>query len=133
MSQLPTAQILIVEDDPDIATLLARVFQLAGYTTAWAPDGLQALAQLEAGPPSLMTLDINMPRMSGVEVLARIRAAPGQRALPVIVLTSREELPQQVYTQATRVMRKPFDIAALLAAVQEILASAPARVRAIGG
>lgn len=132
MSQPASPQIMIVEDDPDIAQLLGRVFSIGGYTTAWAPDGLQALARLEAEQPDLMTLDVNMPHLSGVEVLTRIRATPGGHTLPVIVLTSREELPQQVYAQASKVMRKPFDLAALLAAARELLEASMPRARAIG-
>lgn len=132
MSQSPPPQIMIVEDDPDIAQLLGRVFRLGGYTTAWAPDGLQALARLEAETPDLLTLDMNMPQMSGAEVLTRLRAAPRSSQLPVLVLTSREELPPQVYAQANRVMTKPFDIAALLNTVREILATTAEQARAVG-
>jgi DNA-binding response OmpR family regulator len=132
MSQLTSPQIMIVEDDPDIAQLLGRIFHIGGYTTAWAPDGLQALARLEDEPPDLMTLDVNMPHLSGVEVLTQIRATPVGRELPVLVLTSREELPQQVYTQASKVMRKPFDLATLLAAVRDLLEAPATHARAIG-
>lgn len=125
-------QILIVEDDPDIAHLLGRVFRMGGYTTIWAPDGIQALERLEVEQPDLMTLDMNMPHMSGFEVLAQLRAAPRHRELPVIILTSRGILPQQVEAQASMVMTKPFDISALLVAVRAILAPVAERARAVG-
>lgn len=132
MSHLSRAQILIVEDDLDIAQLLARVFGLGGYSTAMAPDARSALEVLATEPPDLMTLDINLPDMSGVEVLSQVRRAPQHQALPVIVLTSRDDLPQQVQRQATAVMTKPFEIAGLLAAAAALLADAPLRARAVG-
>lgn len=101
--EVPTGrQILIVDDDPDIAALLARVFALDGHTTRWAPDGPRVLELLEAEPPDLLTLDVNMPRMSGIEVLTQLRASPRLRGLQVVVLTSREDVLPQVRLQRTR-------------------------------
>lgn len=125
------AQILLVEDEPAIAELLTRVFAMGGYTTCWAPHGQRALELLAAAPPGLMTLDLNMPHLSGVEVLSQIRATPRLHDLPVVVLTSREEVPVVVQAQATLVMQKPFDIPELLAAAAAFL-EAPFQARAVG-
>lgn len=125
-------RILIVDDDPEIAALLACVFALGGHTTRWAPDGPRALELLEAELPDLLTLDVNMPGMSGIEVLRQLRASPRLQGLQVVVLTSREDVLPQMRLQADAVMTKPFDIAALLATAASLLAVAPPRERAVG-
>lgn len=128
--EAPT-QILLVEDEPAIAELLARVFAMGGYTTCWVSHGQQALDLLATASPRLMTLDLNMPHLSGVEVLSRIRATPRLGDLPVVVLTSREDVPPVVQAQATLVVHKPFDIPDLLAVAAAFL-GAPLQARAIG-
>lgn len=132
MSQATGARILIVEDDRDIAQLLERVFQLGGYTSVWAPSGRKAIAALETQRPDLITLDLNLPELSGIDVLMHVRGEAHHPLIPVLVLTSREELPEEVSTWADSVMIKPFDVAALLTAVAELLATASSQARAIG-
>lgn len=127
MSDPAEYQILIVEDDPDLALLLQRVLYLGGYTSCWAPDGARALELLALGPPRMLTLDMNMPGLSGPEVLQRIRATPCLARLPVLILTSREELPRRVVAQASAVIIKPFDIGALLGCVGDLVAAPRAR------
>jgi CheY-like chemotaxis protein len=94
-------------------------------------NGQRALELLTAAPPRLITLDLNMPHLSGVEVLSRIRATPRLHDLPVVVLTSREDVPPVVQAQATLVMHKPFDIPELLATAATFL-GAPLQARAVG-
>lgn len=132
MDQVIGLRVLIVEDDPDIALLLQRLFGMVGLASTWAADEFQALQRLEADPHDLLTLDLNMPRLSGLEVLAQIRATPLLAELPVIVLTSWDELPERVQAQANAVMTKPFDVAVLLATVSDLLGQAAPRARAVG-
>src|ERR1051325_11032696 len=66
------AKILIVDDDPDIATMLDDRLQASDYGTTIARDGVEALELVEQEAPHLILLDLDMPRMTGLEVLKRL-------------------------------------------------------------
>jgi two-component system OmpR family response regulator len=80
--------ILIVDDDPHIRQLLAFAIGKSGLSTIEASDGEAALEAVAAHNPDLVVLDINMPRMDGLEVCRRIRA---QGDLPILFLSSRDD------------------------------------------
>ncbi|MEE4451174.1 response regulator transcription factor [Novosphingobium resinovorum] len=82
------ATILIVDDDPHIRHLLVFAFGKAGLETIEAADGEEALAQVERNAPDLVVLDINMPRMDGLEVCRRLRATS---EVPIFFLSSRDD------------------------------------------
>lgn len=82
-------QVLLVDDDPHIRQVLAFAFAKAGINTFEAVDGEDALARLREGAPDLVVLDINMPRMDGLEVCRRLRAA--DCAVPILFLSSRDD------------------------------------------
>ncbi|ACB73330.1 response regulator [Opitutus terrae] len=100
---LPLDPILLVEDEPDAVTLLQHAFARAGisHPVHTVHDGDQAIAYLDgrsafadrsAYPlPSVVLLDLKLPRCSGLEVLAWIRGDPRFATLPVVVLTSSKE------------------------------------------
>ena len=79
-------KLLLVEDDPAIADVYAFPLRLAGYDVEIAPDGEAALLALEANPPAMMLLDIRLPKLDGLQVLERLRAAGN--SLPVVVLSN---------------------------------------------
>lgn len=83
-----TRSILIVDDDPHIRQLLAFALAKAGLETREAEDGEAALAAVAENPPDLVILDINMPRLNGLEVCRRLRA---QGDLPILFLSSRDD------------------------------------------
>lgn len=66
-------RILVVDDDPHIRDLLSFALGKAGLETDQASDGEEALAAVEARPPDLMVLDINLPRLNGLDVCRRLR------------------------------------------------------------
>lgn len=80
--------ILIVDDDPHIRQLLVFAFGKAGLETVEAGDGEEALAAVARQRPNLIVLDINMPRMDGLEVCRRLRAAGD---VPILFLSSRDD------------------------------------------
>jgi CheY-like chemotaxis protein len=112
---------LLVEDDPDHVFLVRRALRdLPGVavTVEAVGDGEQAMQRLArsrfepGGPPQLVLLDLKMPRMDGLEVLARIRADERLHGLPVVVLTSseRQEDREEALRQgATWSVCKPTD------------------------
>ncbi len=115
-------EILVVEDDEAIATGLALNLKLAGYTPVVAGDGERALEMIEEAPPRLILLDINLPQMSGLDVLGELRRN-GDRT-PVIVLSARQDEFDKVGALrlgADDYVTKPFALAELLARVDAVL------------
>jgi len=118
--------ILIVDDDPHIRQLLAFAFAKAGLATREAQDGESALAAVAADPPDLVVLDINMPRLNGLDVCRRLRA---QGDLPILFLSSRDDEIDRVLgieLGADDYVVKPFSPREVVARVQAILRRAGA-------
>jgi two-component system OmpR family response regulator len=87
-----THHILVVDDDPHIRELLAFALGKAGMSIAEAADGEEALTRIAARMPDLMVLDINMPRLNGLDLCRRLRAQGGAgAALPILFLSSRDD------------------------------------------
>jgi two-component system OmpR family response regulator len=80
--------VLVVDDDPHIRQLLVFALEKAGLAAREAADGEAALAAVEADRPDLVVLDINMPKLDGLEVCRRLRA---QGDLPILFLSSRDD------------------------------------------
>jgi two-component system phosphate regulon response regulator PhoB len=85
------AQILIVEDDANIAKLLQVRLEKVGYTIVWVADGAQALAAARDRMPDLVLLDIMLLGMEGFQVVKRLKVDPRTKHIPVIMLTARSE------------------------------------------
>ncbi len=127
--------ILIADDDPHIRQLLAFAFSKAGLATREAEDGEAALASIAAQAPDLVVLDINMPRMNGLDVCRRIRA---QGDLPILFLSSRDDEIDRVLgieLGGDDYVVKPFSPREVTARVQAILrrARVPAPAAETGG
>jgi CheY-like chemotaxis protein len=85
---MPAGRILIVEDDADFRETLAIALSDAGAEVTVAADGVEALAQLRSGPrPSVVLLDLRLPRLGGEDFLREMRADPRFEHLPVITMT----------------------------------------------
>jgi two-component system phosphate regulon response regulator PhoB len=83
--------ILVVEDEADLAELVAFNLEQAGHTVKTACDGRTALATIAEEAPALVVLDIMLPDLSGIEVCRRLRQQPATMRLPVVMLTARGE------------------------------------------
>lgn len=120
--------ILLVEDNPDDIRLTERALQRAHIANELvvAPDGITALDILFGERklrPAVILLDIRMPKLSGLEVLERIRACEETRALPVVILTSSKEESDIVKGYdlgANSYVRKPVDFHEFAAAVEKL-------------
>ncbi|ERN51116.1 response regulator transcription factor [Alkalihalophilus marmarensis] len=116
------ARILIVEDEANIARVIELELEHEGYETEIAADGLSALEQIEQGGWSLILLDVMLPRLSGMEVLRRIRKEGN--TTPVIMLTARDTIVDKVMgldQGANDYVTKPFEIEELLARIRACL------------
>ena len=124
-------QVLVVDDDPHIRQLLVFALEKAGLTAREAEDGEAALAAVETMAPDLVVLDINMPKMDGLEVCRRLRA---KGDLPILFLSSRDDEIDRILgieLGADDYVVKPFSPREVVARVQAILrrARAPAAPR----
>ena len=81
-------KVLVVDDEPDVRNFLAACIEDAGFQVKTAVDGADALEKLQEDPPDLMTLDMVMPRVSGINLMRQIRGMEGFTRLPVIVITA---------------------------------------------
>ncbi|WP_425229557.1 response regulator [Sphingomonas sp.] len=125
--------VLVVDDDPHIRQLLVFALGKAGFDTSEAADGEAALAAVEAGAPDLIVLDINMPRMDGLEVCRRVRAVGDT---PVLFLSSRDDEIDRVVgieLGADDYVVKPFSPREVVARVQAILRRTGARAPVVTG
>src|SRR5262245_61412705 len=120
---MPT-RILIVEDDPDIAQLVARYLDKAGFTTEIATSGRDALQVVGVRPPDLLVLDLMLPQVDGLEVCRMLRAGTTTSALPIIMLTARAEESERIVgleLGADDYLAKPFSPGELVARVRALL------------
>lgn len=83
------AKILVVDDDVVVATFVQRVLEGDGHQVRVAGDGLEGLDMVAAAQPDLIVLDLDMPRMSGLDVCFRLKQAQATRLLPILILTGR--------------------------------------------
>lgn len=81
-------RVLIVDDEPSIRQLIATLLTLECFEVTTAPDGQAALEQVQANPPDMVVSDVRMPRMTGYELLAAVRANPALAKIRFILLTS---------------------------------------------
>ena len=117
-------RILIVEDDPDIADLVARYLDKAGFSTERAASGREALQTIAAKPPDLVVLDLMLPHVDGLDVCRLVRASDATAALPIIMLTARAEESERIVgleLGADDYLAKPFSPNELVARVRALL------------
>lgn len=119
-------RILVVDDNEVIRMMLVMLLQKLGHTVvAEAADGITAVAAFTAHRPDLVTLDISLPDINGLEVLRRIRA--GDPAAKVIVITGNNSAVLDKDARAggaLKVLLKPFDFASLRALLNDLDAGA---------
>ena len=116
--------VLVVEDEPEICTLLRYNLEAAGYRVTVAHDGDEAELLLKETLPDLLLLDWMLPEMSGIELLRRVRRWPSTQSMPVIVVTARSEEADRVRafdTGADDLVVKPFSVSELMARVEALL------------
>jgi two-component system alkaline phosphatase synthesis response regulator PhoP len=117
-------RILIIEDDRDIAELVRRYLEKAGFAVEVNASGREGLAALTAHPPDLLVLDLMLPHVSGAEICRAARATPGTALIPIIMLTARAEEAERIAgleIGADDYIAKPFSPNELVARVRALL------------
>jgi CheY-like chemotaxis protein len=120
----PPRHVLYVEDDRINIVLMEEVFRrLPGWTLDCVEDGAQALLALQEISPDLLLVDMNLPDMNGLELLARLRAETRHGELPCVALSA-DVLPEQVESALAAGFRaywlKPVDVPQLVRALQQL-------------
>jgi DNA-binding response OmpR family regulator len=117
-------RVLVVEDDPDIADLIARYLHKSGYDVEVRGNGRDALRAITEHPPGVVVLDLMLPQMNGLEVCRLIRADEKTAAIPVIMVTARGDESERIAgleIGADDYIGKPFSPGELVARVRAVL------------
>lgn len=116
--------ILVVDDDPDVVTVVKGILHSEEYRVQCAYNGREVFTRLKEERPDLIVLDVKMPEMDGFEVLKRLKAAPETSSIPVILLTGKGQYHDMLtgYRLGTDYyMDKPFTSAQLINGVHLFL------------
>lgn len=116
--------LLVVDDDPVIVTLLEMNFRMEGYRVLTASDGDEALRLIAEHRPDVVLCDVMMPKLDGHQVLEAVRAGPGTRDLPFLLLSAKaqsSEVQRGLDNGADDYVTKPFDPIDLIDRVDAVL------------
>lgn len=117
-------QVLIIEDDRDIAKLIAHYLEREGFVPLTASDGEEGLWQIKTKTPVLVVLDLMLPRKNGYEVMQQLKAQESTAHLPVIMLTAKSDEVDKVLgleLGADDYMTKPFSPRELIARIKAVI------------
>jgi two-component system chemotaxis response regulator CheY len=120
-----TKKVLLVDDSRSVRDSLSELLSTGGYDVLTAEDGVDGLERIEGTPDlALVICDVNMPRMTGMEMLKRVKAQPAHAKLPILVLTTEgraEVIREAKQLGAVGWIVKPVSPNNLLAAVRKII------------
>jgi two-component system chemotaxis response regulator CheY len=123
----PAVHVLIADDDAMIRFVARAVVERAGMTADEAADGTEVLAKLAgAHRYDVVLVDLNMPKLSGLDVIRAIRADPATARIPILVLTGAEgsDVEEAMALGATGIFPKPLAAEGLLRRIREVMAAA---------
>ena len=123
MGKFEGARILVVEDHPTMRDAMRLVLEGEGFAIDEASDGDSALEMVRADPPDLVFLDLNIPGVSGTDVLRALKGDPSTAAVSVIIVTATGEEGRErvIRLGADEYFTKPFSPLALLGTVERVL------------
>ncbi len=124
MNDTAKGSVLVVEDEPTIAEVVARYLKRAGYETSVVGDGAAALAEVARRRPDVVVLDVMLPGIDGLEVMRRLREDGATNAVAILLLTARGDEGDRVAglrLGADDYIVKPFSPAELIARVDAVL------------
>lgn len=116
--------ILIIDDQQDLAQMTAHLLGDAGYSTRIAVDGRDGLAQIQARLPDLLVLDVNMPEIDGFALASMLKADPATATVPIIMVSAQGGRGARLIgleSGAEDYLAKPVDPSELLARIRNLL------------
>ena len=119
-----TNHILIVDDQPELAGMMADLLGDAGYEARTAANGREALADVQSDPPDLLLLDVQMPELDGFELASMLKSDPATATIPIIMVSAHEGRGARLIgleSGAEDYLSKPVDPAELLAKIRSLL------------
>jgi CheY-like chemotaxis protein len=118
-----SAKVLVVEDHTDTRELIAMLLNMAGYAVATAADGQQGITQASLQQPDIIVTDINMPNLTGTEMIKRLRNLQEFSSVPIIVLTAygNDVALDAVTSGANKALAKPVDFELLVGTIKDLL------------
>ncbi|NOT89084.1 MAG: response regulator [Lysobacter sp.] len=125
LTAAPVTRVVVADDSLSVRRALEQLMQDAGFEVATARDGFEALAAIQAKPTHALLVDLEMPRMNGLEVTRNLRNHAETRDLPVVMITSRATDKHQTMAEqagVTRMLGKPFSEDSLVILVRELIA-----------
>jgi DNA-binding response OmpR family regulator len=128
-------RVLVVEDDPDIAQLVAHYLEKAGFSAELLANGRDALAAIGSRPPDVLVLDLMLPQVDGLEICRVVRGNASTAAIPIIMLTARAEESDRIVgleIGADDYLGKPFSPNELVARVRALVRRAQRTTPAAG-
>jgi len=129
-------RVLVVEDDPDIAQLVAHYLEKSGFSVERLANGRDALASIAAHPPDVLVLDLMLPEVDGLEICRLVRGNTATAATPIIMLTARAEESDRIVgleIGADDYLAKPFSPNELVARVRALVRRAQRSAPAAAG
>jgi CheY-like chemotaxis protein len=120
--------ILIADDEPHVIRVLKVTLEREGYTVHAAPNGEAALARIREQQPDLLISDIQMPRLSGEQLCARIAAEFPARRFPIVIMTSMTFVTETHWSRQYSnfvLIEKPISMRRLLPLIRELLTTEP--------
>jgi len=124
MAEETSKKILVVDDEPDVASLLTLMLKSQGYDVITARDGQEALEKARNQNPDLILLDVMLPKMDGYKVARMLKFDENFSHIPIILLTAKiQEKDRQTGLEmgANDYVTKPFDTGSLLSKIKEML------------
>jgi len=128
----PPKRVLLVDDDADIREMTTLLLRSSGFESEAVPAGPEGLERVRSWSPDVVLLDINMPGMSGWEVLRLLKEDDETAAVPVIMFSVNFEIREKLHALqqgAVDYVTKPFDTEALVRRVHDIAGPAAAEAR----
>ena len=119
---MPRRPILVVDDDDDVRNMLCAVLSAEGYPTVAAADGVEALSHMRRNPPSLLVVDMMMPRMDGEELIRAMANDKSLVRIPIAIMSGQTPGPTSgpIRGVSARLI-KPFELDELLTVVHRFV------------
>lgn len=111
---------MLIEDDRDIAALFRHVLDISGFRTEIVMDGKDAITRLSSVQPDIVLLDLQLPNLSGVDILKQMRQVEAMNSIPVVVVTAFAYLADNLPVEPELILTKPVDINELTSLIKRI-------------